>query len=349
MKIEQFTVKDLREGLANRVWSEERFAIPEERAIAQINNPRAIDSDVVLFVGYEEDKVIGSLGVIPDFLFANGEKTKFGWLNNWNGAADKSHAGIGALLFLGAASAYRNSIGVSGFTEAARRVYEGSKKFVTLKEKHGVSFYIRSNSAEIVTLRFPKLLSLGPLFKIADKLLNQLVNFRLSRWQARHCRREEFSVTYLDGIDGETDAFIKRVRSQELFMRGADELNWMKEYRWNGESAARILFIKILDAANEMVGFVFLKAHRGTLTVPYYFCEDRHFDFVLKTIGQQLIELGAYDLLVYDSSISDGLRRLKFPSIHERSREKQFLISKLYRDLNLSTYNVHDGDGDAFI
>jgi hypothetical protein len=349
MKIEQYTRKELREKLGTSVRFREQFLIPEERVLAQTANPRATDNDVVLFLGREEGKVIGSLGVVPDMLFADGEPKKIGWLNHWNGASEKRHAGIGALLFLTAMNSYKNSIGVSGFTEAARRVYEGSNRFVVLKQKEGASVFIRIDLTHLLPRRFPILGSVHPIFRIADKLMNIPFNLRLNRWHARQCENRDYYTRQVEQIDQETAIFISQVRSKELFLRGADELNWIKKYNWDDQNRDQRFFINIHEASGKIVGFVFLKVVNESMTVPYYFCRDQHFDLVLRTIGQHLVTLGASSLLTYDSSIVQGLRRLEFPMLYERTRQKTFLISKLYASLGLSDYYVHDGDGDAFV
>jgi hypothetical protein len=349
VKIERYTIRQLNEMLAQGVDFEESLSLPQARVLAQVNNPRAASDDVVLLLGYEGKKVVGSLGIIPDAIFPNGERKQIGWLNNWNGASDKSHSGIGALLFLTAMSIYGNSIAVSGFTDEARKVYEGSRKFVTLKEKKGATVYIRMNSAGIVSRRLPSKRLFGSLLKGVDTSLNFVIDLRLKRWQARQARQQDYSASQVPRIDGELAAFIEEVRGNELFRRGATEFNWMKEFPWEHGSERESVFIKIRDLGRNLVGFAFLKFAGGSVTVPYYFCNPKHFRLLLKAIAQYLTQSGASELLVYNAKIVAGLLEINFPVLHQRPRRKSFLISKAFKDLNLAGYQLHDGDGDAFI
>jgi len=55
--------------------------ISKHRAISHINNPRAGDDDILLLLAYEGDKLVGYLGVLPDFIYIDEKPNKIGWLS----------------------------------------------------------------------------------------------------------------------------------------------------------------------------------------------------------------------------------------------------------------------------
>ena len=45
--------------------------ISEHRALSQIKNPKALKDDVLLLLTYDNEKLIGYLGILPDDIFLN--------------------------------------------------------------------------------------------------------------------------------------------------------------------------------------------------------------------------------------------------------------------------------------
>ena len=54
--------------------------ISKQRALSQINNPRAGEEDIVLVAQFDDNITTGYLGILPDYVFIEGEKEKIGWL-----------------------------------------------------------------------------------------------------------------------------------------------------------------------------------------------------------------------------------------------------------------------------
>ena len=76
-----------KEGLETFINSKEYFnlktlPITKHRAISHIKNPRADKDDILLILAFEENDIVGYLGVLPDRLFLSDEKSyKCGWLS----------------------------------------------------------------------------------------------------------------------------------------------------------------------------------------------------------------------------------------------------------------------------
>ncbi len=70
MEIKAFTVADLKTALVSEdFWLTETLPITKHRALSYSRNPRAEEDDLVLLVAYQDNRVIGYLGILPDKIF----------------------------------------------------------------------------------------------------------------------------------------------------------------------------------------------------------------------------------------------------------------------------------------
>ena len=120
MEIKTFTVADLKTALVSEdFWLTKTLPITKHRALSYSRNPRADEDDPVLLVAYQDNRVIGYLGILPDKIFVNDAVYKLGWLTSWWVDPSCATAGVGAILLFKALNAYYQYIGVSGVAALA--------------------------------------------------------------------------------------------------------------------------------------------------------------------------------------------------------------------------------------
>ena len=84
MEIKTFTIVDLKAALGSKkFWMTNVLPITKHRALSYCQNPRAGSNDPVLLVAYQDNQVIGYLGILPDKIFVNDTVYKLGWLTSW--------------------------------------------------------------------------------------------------------------------------------------------------------------------------------------------------------------------------------------------------------------------------
>jgi hypothetical protein len=347
MKILSYTASDLKDAATRRAILGDHAVFTEAALVGLTENPRAKGDDALLFIGQDQGRSVGILGMIPDTLFLRGEKIRFAWTHKWAALGGKI-GGAGALLFLAAARVYQDQIGVSGCTEMAEKIFRGSRKLIELQVKWGASFYIKTNAARVVPEKYPRAAELRPLLQLADRSANLLLSARAWWWERQSRLRAEDGSTsvYLDRVDPETARFIEDVRRPELFRRGPEELHWIKGAL--AEPGREDRFVRVHARGGRIAGFLYLAIQRGTLTAPHVFCREEDTGLVARAILRECAAGDARDILVYDRAITAAIGELGFPILYQRPRRKVFLISKRYAGEDLSPYFVHDGDGDAF-
>jgi len=94
MEIKTFTVADLKIALVSEdFWQTPTLPITKHRALSYCRNPRADEDDPVLLVAYQDNRVIGYLGILPDKIYVNDVDYKLGWLTSWSMTLTTNWAG----------------------------------------------------------------------------------------------------------------------------------------------------------------------------------------------------------------------------------------------------------------
>jgi hypothetical protein len=368
MKIEHYTLASLAERLrCNNFWQGDVLPITKHRALSHIRNPRANPEDVALLVAYDESRVVGYIGVLPDFVFLNGETRRIGWLTAWWADPRPKYAGIGFALMAKASQLYRGEIGASGFSDDAKKVYEGSKQFVTIAESIRMRVFLRPNIRDLLPRKMPILHRAKGLLAIVDFFMNPFCNLRLQLWRSRFGIRKTLRVEYIAEVDSQTADFIAQFQGREISRRSTAEINWIAENPWvlaapvagNGGSAfyfsstAResiCLMMKVFAANNMMIGFVMLRFIDGKLTIPFCYMPKQYANHMFRVIAEHAIALRAHTLTICRAELRESLIQLKFPCIARTKESRSWMVGTVYGTNGRGEFEIQDGDGDcAFV
>lgn len=368
MKIEYYTLADLAERLrSDNFWHGDVVPITKHRALSHIRNPRSSPEDVALLVAYDESKVIGYIGVLPDFVFLNGATQKIGWLTAWWVDSRPKYAGIGFALMAKASQLYRGEVGASGFSDDAKKVYEASKQFVTIAESVRIRAFLRSSMRELLPRKAPILNKAKGILAIFDYSINTFCNFRLQFWRWRFGIGKTLRVEYIAEVDSQTANFIAQFQGHEICRRSASEMNWIAQHPWvlaapiakKGESAfyfsatAResiCLMIKVFSADNIMIGFVMLRLIDGKLTIPFCYMPKQYANQMFRVIGEHAVALRAHTLTICRAELRESLTQLKFPCIARTKESRSWILGSVYGANFRGEFEMQDGDGDcAFV
>jgi hypothetical protein len=341
--------------------------ITKHRALSQIRNPRARPEDVALLVAYDEGRVVGYIGVLPDLVFLDEGTQRIGWLTAWWVDPRPKYAGIGFVLMAKASQFYRGEIGASGFSDDARKVYEASKQFVTIAESVKVRILLRSNLRELIPRRAPILEKAKGLIAIFDFLMNIFCGLRLQLWKWRFGIGETLRLEYIAEVDSQTADFIAQLQGREITRRSAAEMNWIAQHPWvlaaplgrKGERAfyfsttAResiCFMLKVFSPDDAMIGFAMLRLIDGNLTVPFCYTPKQYANQMFRVIGEHAVALGASTLTICRTELRESLQRLKFPSIARTEKPRSWILGRVFKAKIHGEFEMQDGDGDcAFV
>ncbi len=364
MEIKAFTVTDLKTVLLSEdFWHTQTLPITKHRALSYCHNPRADEDDPVLLVAYEENRVIGYLGILPDNIFAGDTVHKLGWLTSWWVDPSDATSGVGTVLLFKALNAYRQQLGVSGASRSARRVLDASQKFASVKTLKGLDIRLRLNATAAVLRKLPALKPLRVGFKIFDDIMEEIMNLRSFFWQRRSAVCQRLTFEHISAMDEETGRFIRRHNRQDLTRKESADLNWVMMYPWilgaplKDSAGQRYYFasradrffylgVKVYEQSREMVGFFLLKVRDDRMSVEYSFFENRHALTVAAAVVCHALAMNVSALRLYDEYLVASFSELRCPHWSAGAISRGFSLSKALADIPLTGCRFHGGDGD---
>ena len=341
MEIKTFTVAELKIALESEdFWLTKTLPITKHRALSYCRNPRADEDDPVLLVAYQDNRVIGYLGILPDKIFVNNAVYKLGWLTSWWVDPSCATAGAGAILLFKALNAYDQYIGVSGGSREARKALHASQKFMALKPLQGLDIRLRFNLTKDIPRRLPALKIFRGLFKILDVMLE-----------------------YISAIDEETDRFIQLHHQYDLTRKEKSDLSWIMTNPWIlsapfkdsasqkfyfSSRAERFLYlgVKVFEHQTEMIGFFLLKVRDDRMSLVYSFFESRHAASITAAALHHALAMDVSVLSLYDEQLVAGFSELRCPCWSAKKKSRGFSLSKAFADIPLANCRLHGGDGD---
>ncbi|MEZ4826028.1 MAG: GNAT family N-acetyltransferase [Bacteroidia bacterium] len=352
-------------GLAAFIDSEEYRQMPvvpvsPHRALSHIQNPRAEPDDLILLLAYEDEKMVGYLGVLADRLYIRGQARKAGWLSCMWVDPDQRGKGIAKKLLNQVLDAWGQRILVTEFTHAAKGLYDVSGVFDDLKKVEGIRAYLRFPLAEVIPRKIPSLKFLRPFFSGADGLLNALVAFRW--WFGAGKPALDWEV--IGEIDENIAAFIELRQEQQLMRRNAGDLNWMIRYPWliggvgedrnsrryhfsATEKRFEVINLRLTDKGGNTTGYLMMTVRGNNMKIPYLYADDKLIPEVGKLIVWLMKDKGLRILTVFHPALVRYFREHKSPFLHIRKARRHYIISKIFGPVDSEEVEIQDGDADC--
>jgi hypothetical protein len=361
METKSFTKQDLHSFIFSEQFSQlVNIPISKHRAISQMNNPRASDNDVLLVVQFDENKVVGYLGVLPDYIFHNNEYQKVGWLSCfWIDEAYKSH-NVAANLFRRVMRAWEQKILITNIVPWLEPIYQKTGMFQPTGYKTGIRGYMRSNLSEILPPKAKWYRSLTPLLRFTDFTINIFGDIRFRFFKGYKLKNIRYE--HLNHVDQTSADYIISYNINNWNQRGKAELEWIINNPWilegthddyNGSryyfsTFSRRFFyrlIKFTDDQNNIIGLVLMCIRNNSITIPYIFADNDHFDGITKSLINNMIFLKLNMITSFNEELARCLKKLKVPFIFKKQIKKPYFISKKFEFIH--ELNFQDGDGDC--
>jgi GNAT superfamily N-acetyltransferase len=369
MLVKKILHKELLAFLASEAYQKSRFLpISKHRGLSHTKNPRALPEDLVLVMVFENDEMLGYLGVLPDnlyFLGTNGEyqQEHVGWLSCMWVNPELRGKGIAKILINTVFEAWQHRILVTEFTPAAKGLYDRTAQFIDLAKPLGLRAYLRLNLAYLLPAknreRWEKF---SGLLKFADRFFNFFNSIRLSLIA---CPEQNFS--YIPEIDEETWQFIQQHRGANELMRRKDaDLRWLVNNPWllsgaiEDEAAKRYHFssiathfsflnIKVHNKEGALVAFLILSLRDKNMKIPYCYIAPGAVATVAKVVEQHLRELKMDMLTVFHPELVAYWQKEKGSFFMRRKMQRHYIISKVFDSLlqKQGAVIIQDGDADA--
>jgi hypothetical protein len=366
IEIKKIYKKDIPELLSNnQFWNHTFLAISKHRLYAHYKNPNLDDNDIVLLLSYLNNELVGYMGLFIDKININNQTQKIGWLSTWWVHPKTKGTGIGREILNTMYSENNGQIGISQFTPSAKRVYDKSGYFTTLKENQGIKAVLRSNLTFVIPTLFSKTKILTNFFNLTDVFFNLFINIKLSIQKIIITKKlKNISVEYLNIIDDETYEIINQFNKNDISNKGKDFFEWLKAYNWVQKAPLlnytnknkyefsiydnefEFSFIKI-NQDNKCIGFIVLQKRNYVSKVLFtYFDNSKYSNDISNIIKLQAINQNTREIICYDTAICENLKKSSL-FLYKTKKNKQSIISKVYGIDDFKNIRMNFGDGDC--
>lgn len=363
--IKKIYIKDIPELLQDEsVWKHSFLSVSKHRIYAHYKNPTANPDDIVLLLAYADNEIVGYMGVFTDEIVLDGKPEKIGWLSTWWVHPKTKGSGIGRDILNTMYEANNGKIGISQFTPSAKRVYDKSGYFYTLKENAGIKAVLKSDLFFLLPQLYPSVKWLKPVFKFVDSIANLFISVKLYFVGSMiKSKLENVTIEYLNTLDPETEELVKRKSHSHISKKDSRFFTWLKAYNWvqdaplleltNKEkyefsiydSSFSIYLLKVIEKG-KCVGFIVLQKRDKTMKVLFAYYEAAAAETVANIIKLQCIRQKVREVICYDAEINKSLKRSAV-FIYTKARVKNSIISKVYGKENFEDVYMNFGDGDC--
>lgn len=337
--------------------------ISTHRAISHIHNPRTDREDILMIIAYENDIMVGYLGVLADRIYTlKGEPLKCGWLScMWVNPVLRGK-GIAKQLLSTAFRTWNDHILVTEFTPEAKGLYDRSGGFNDLRINDGLRCYLRFNLHEVLPKKNEKYKAYQSVLKLADSIANIPVNLRLSLMKSTLSSGVVFGS--VSEITNDLNQYLLSKQTDHFERRSADDLNWIIKYPWLIESkpteeSERYHFSSVswrfknlcykLTDNGEVKGYIHFTIRDNHLKIPYLYCESENINDVVQFIYKIMLDHKLNMLTVFHPDLVSFFKSNSTPFIYKRPIKRHYIISKIL-DAHFSDRKrliIQDGDADC--
>lgn len=364
IEIKYIRVGELIDYVNSADYGEQAFeAISRLRAVSHANNPRASAQDVALILAYDEGKLVGYLGAIPEKLYIREREEHVCWYSCMWVLPEYRRAGIAKMLLEDAGRHYHNRVLITNYIPQSKAAFLKNDQFQEILVLKGIRAYLRFDLSRIILRRKPGLTWLKPLLWLLDDLGNLFVGlwFGLKRYSLKR-----YQISKVEKPGSELSAYLEKVMHTSPFRRGGAEFEWLLEYPWvKNENEDKInpkryyfsqfapdfkqWMLEIRNKEGKLEGAALLTKHKGELKTHYVIYTD---PLVIPDLFRYIYRLMRIEkistLVCHSEALVKEIKKNRKSFITQRPSEYGFMgtpfIAELLGD---EPGNFFEGDGDS--
>lgn len=358
MKIESYN----REQLAAFIESDffknlDKIPITYHRAISHIHNPDCSEDDILLWVAYEKESLLGYVGILPGTCCVDGTVKKIYWLSCFWVDEPYRHGNLASSLFYPLIKRYKDQLLISNFVPSLERTYQVLGIFHPTTFKTGYRFYLVFCFADIILSRMPKARFFKPFLRAMDHFLNLVLSVRTRAYKPFERTSQ---LVENDCFDKNLQSFISAFNTENNYInRGVNNFKWIMTYPWvlqgkPDQDSQRYFFssrseqfefcsVKIYQEKN-LLGFILLKIRDKALTLSYIYAPDDAVQDIAAYILDKAHKEKVKTITSFDARVADAIEKKRGRFVFLKKMKRPYIISK---KITNASWAFQEGDGDA--
>ena len=362
MPLKEIKIADLPDFVNSELWRQlTPKPITKLRALSQFHNPRASMEDIALIIAYDNDDLIGLVGLLPNLI--NGQENQIACSNTCWWAHPGKGKQLAIPLFFKAFALCGQRMFMTDCTPHTLSILKKTNWFEFPDTQPGTRGFLKFNLHEIIPAKIPATLKLQSLLKLTDQTLNFLLAPYQKAVRSRFIKNIP-KAECLTSLNEELYTFIKNHSHDEFTRRSGKELEWIIKFPWiMGQNTDQPIatveypfsqfaesfeqyFIKI-TSSDQTIGLLFISVKNGHLKVPYAYFHEKDASPVLRVIYQQAMLKNVVTLTLFNPPLVSAMDSRAHPFLFRKKIKRLMAISKQLSSLYHQYPDLQDGDGDV--
>lgn len=359
MQLKEIKVADLPEFVESNLWQQLTIKpITQLRAISQYHNSKARPDDIALIIAYENDLLIGLVGLLPHLI--NGQADQPACSNTCWWANPEKGKQLAIPLFFKAFALCNQRMFMTDCTPHTLSILKKTNWFDFPDTSPGIRGFLKFNLHEIIPAKLPATQKFKPLLKLSDQTLNFLLSPYRKVIRYRFSRNSP-TVEYFTSLNEELKTFMHDHSSLEFTRRSGNDIEWIRQFPWitTKDKAQKVeypfshlvksfeqYFIHI-TTPDHTVGLLFISVKNGHMKVPYVYFKEKDAGEILQVIYQQALLKNVVTLTVFNPTLVFVMDSMAHPFLFRKKIKRLIAISKQLSALYQKYPCLQDGDGDV--
>lgn len=335
----------------------ETVPISFNRVQSYLNNPRAKPDDIVLYLGFYDDKLVAFRSLFADEIYTRNSRTRFAWCSgNWI-HPDYRRMGFSEQLLKVAFNDWDNKLMFTNYAPNSEKLYLKTGSFHPIHQFQGMRAYLFPKTRKLIKNSKLNFLTMW-FFSILDSAIVLVSITRLSFFKQKISTNYIFTLTEFP--DEECYKLFDNKELRHAFRRTKNEISWIFRYPYisthpadksrhypfsNQSSSFNYHTVKIF-LGKSFIGFFIFSVREGHLKTLYFSVPDEALSEIaiyLKIWAKkEKIEM----LTVYKKELANHFLKRKFPFLRV-NRYGQKIYSS-FAVSGIEKVQFQDGDGDVF-
>lgn len=362
MNIQVYTLAELLPLLKTNFFENSPILpISKHRAISHFHNPRAKETDKVLWLLFEGADLAAYRLVLPDTVFLGERAIRMAWLSCVYVAPAHRGKGYGQHLTSLALEAWDNRLMGNGFAPASLQMYR-KMGFQNFRLSEGFRGYLRLTLTDLLPNRYAWMSWCKPLLYLVDNSVNFFQNGRLAL--RKKSTLAGIRIQKSQQVDHQAWLFIQSRQGNELTRRSQEDLNWLLEMPWiiapsqDDGSSERFHFSAVdtpfeqavvtIFYQEEIIGVLIWTHRRYHFKVPYTYFDKPKTHLIAHVIWQYLFDLKIKTFTIYHPWLVDYFENQRTPFLYSKKVKRHYIYANGLPDaLRDSPLSIQDGVGDS--
>ncbi len=345
----------------NTFWKDNLAPLPKSKAIWLVSNPRIKDDDYCGVLGFEDDKMIAFIYMIPDQLNVksdNYNENKVYWMILWWVNSKYKDTVFGTYLYNEAVNYAGKQVLIKSYAEHVNAFYEKQPFKVIASRLRYTIFFSLETSILIGRFKFLKpfkffLNNINALTKSIVRAINTFKN---------KSRTNTLTYDYITRLDDEIWEFIEPLCEKDLIYKTKEYVNWQidnnqylqtpvskhpyKSIQAGISNNIHIHNLKIIKD-DKIIGFLSYIVNYNEFNVKYFLTkEERYYDICVDALMENFIKQKTTFIFTDDTKLSNNITK-RYTSIFTHKTNKKALAHNEMKS-DISNLNLLNRDGHFY-